>query len=266
MYNSFQLACKYLRYYTLAANSQGHGIHSPFVFDFILHVLNNKSQYTPPSSIESLRKELLRDQRRLQIEDLGAGSRIHTTTRQKKVKQLAATALKPKKYAQLLYRLVKHYQPGTMIELGTSLGITTSYLSVGNPSGSVITIEGCEAIRQVTNENFKKLGLTNIRSQQGNFDNILPAVLRQLSSIDLGYIDGNHRYTPTINYFHQLLNKAHNNTILVFDDIHWSREMEKAWTEIRQHPSVRCTIDIFFLGFVFFRDEFKQNQHFTIRF
>ncbi|MCU7550568.1 class I SAM-dependent methyltransferase [Chitinophagaceae bacterium LB-8] len=240
-------------------------MHSPFVFDFILHVLNNKSQYTPPATIEQLRKEQQYDNRLLHIEDMGAGSRIHST-KEKRVKDVSATALKPKKYAQLLYRLIKHYQPETIIELGTSLGITTSYLSIANPEARIVTIEGSGAIRQVANENFRKLGLNNIQSLQGNFDVVLPEVLQQHSSIDLGYIDGNHRYRPTINYFQQFLQKSHNNTILVFDDIHWSEEMESAWREIQQHPSVRCTVDIFFLGFVFFRKEFKEKQHFTIRF
>jgi predicted O-methyltransferase YrrM len=101
---------------------------------------------------------------------------------------------------------------------------------------------------------------------RGNFDNLLPPVIAQLSSIDLAYIDGNHRYQPTVNYFHQFLSKAGNQTILIFDDVHWSEEMEKAWEEIKAHPAVQCTIDIFFLGFVFFREEFKVKQNFVIRF
>jgi predicted O-methyltransferase YrrM len=265
VYNSLQLARKYILYYLTAFNSKGHGMHSPFVFDFILHVLNNKSNYRPPALIEQLRQELLHDDRTLQIEDMGAGSRIHTT-KEKRVLQLAATALKPKKYAQLLFRLAKHYHPQTIIELGTSLGITTSYLSVANPGARLITIEGSEAIRQVAQENFQKLGLPHIQSLRGNFDVLLPGVLQEFATVDLGYIDGNHRYVPTMNYFRQFLEKAHNDTILVFDDIHWSKEMESAWKEIQQHPSVRCTIDIFFLGFVFFRKEFKERQHFEIRF
>ncbi|MGN6166156.1 MAG: O-methyltransferase [Flavisolibacter sp.] len=265
MYSSIQLAKKYFHYYRTAFNSKGHGMHSPFVFDFILNVLNNKSHYTPPPSIEVLRKQLSGNKEVLEIEDLGAGSRTNPV-KQRTVSQLVKTALKPKKYAQLLYRLAKHYQPQSIIELGTSLGITTCYLAAANPSAKIITIEGSEAVAHRAAENFKKLSLTNIQLLQGNFDTILPSVINKQSPVDMAYIDGNHRYQPTINYFHQLLSKSCNNTILIFDDIHWSTEMEKAWEEIMQHPSVRCTIDIFFLGFVFFRNEFKEKQHFQIRF
>lgn len=265
MYSSFQLAKKYIRYYLSASNSRGHGMHSPFVFDFILHVLNNKGGYLPPPEIETLRKALFSRHEVLEIEDLGAGSRAGSSKR-KRVSQLAKTALKPQKYAQLLFRLVKHYQPQTILELGTSLGITTAYLASANPAARIITIEGSKAIAGKAREHFQALGLSHIQSINANFDTVLPSVADQLSLIDLAYIDGNHRYQPTMNYFRQVLEKTGSHSILVFDDIHWSEEMEQAWAEIRAHPAVQYTIDIFFLGFVFFRKEFKVKQHFTIRF
>lgn len=271
MYSSFHLAKKYLYYYLTASHSKGHGIHSPFVFDFILNVLNNRANYSPPLEIESQRKSLLHDQTILEIEDLGAGTR-NKLSHKRSVAQLAKTSLKSKKYSQLLYRLVKHYQPQTIIELGTSLGITTSYLATANSNATVITIEGSKSIYQKAKENFRHLQLHNIQCYLGNFDVLLPTIIKTLSeakglsSIDLAYIDGNHRFTPTINYFHQVLQKKNDASILVFDDIHWSKEMEKAWEEIKTHPSVQYTIDIFFLGFVFFKKEFKEKQNFIIRF
>lgn len=240
-------------------------MHSPFVFDFILNVLNNKSLYRAPVEIEQLRKQLLNDKRVLKIEEMGAGSRTDSSN-QRKVCHIASSALKSKRLAQVLFRLAKHYQPKTIIELGTSLGITTAYFSKANPDASIITIEGSKAIAEVAKENFLHLHCDRIQLLQGNFDELLPSFISQLSSIDLGYIDGNHRYQPTIKYFHQFLSKSNGSTILVFDDIHWSSEMEKAWEEIKAHPSVKYTIDIFFLGFVFLRDEFKIKQHFSIRF
>jgi predicted O-methyltransferase YrrM len=265
VYNHFQLAKKYLQYYLTASNGKGHGMHSPFVFNFIVNVLNNTQQYDAPQQIETLRNQLLQDATTIEVEDFGAGSRLHSS-RKKKVQDIAKAAVKPKKYGQLLYRFIKYYQPNTIIELGTSLGITTSYLATANANAKLITIEGSKAISAIAQANFQQLGITNIQSLTGNFDTLLPPVLQPLSFVDVGYIDGNHRHDPTLNYFHQFLDKSHNNTILIFDDIHWSAEMEAAWKTIQQHPSVQCTIDIFFLGFVFFRNEFKTKQHVTIRF
>jgi predicted O-methyltransferase YrrM len=265
VYSSTQLATKFFQYYLAAFNSKGHGMHSPFVFDFILHVLNNKKGYEAPAAVEALRKQLTQNKKQILIEDLGAGSRAGVS-KQKTIKQLATTAVKPKKYGHVLYRLAKHYQPQTIIELGTSLGITTSYLAFANPAANIITIEGSEQIHAIAKENFYQLKLDGVKALKGNFDDLLPQVLQNIDRVDLGYVDGNHRYQPTMNYFHQLLQKKDNDSILVFDDIHWSVEMEKAWEEIKAHPAVRCTIDIFFLGFVFFRDEFKEKLDFTIRF
>jgi predicted O-methyltransferase YrrM len=265
VYSSFQLAKKYFDYYLHASNSKGHGMHSPFVFDFILNVLNNKSNYRAPAEIEDLRKKLLNDERIIEIEEMGAGSRIHASN-QRQVKQIAKSALKSKKLAQVLFRLVKHYQPENIVELGTSLGITTSYLSKANPAAFITTIEGSRQVAEAAKENFLKLECNNIQVLQGNFDEVFPPAIDKLLKVDFAYIDGNHRYQPTINYFHQFLSKSNTQTILVFDDIHWSEEMEKAWEEIKSHPSVQYTIDIFFLGFVFFREEFKVKQNFSIRF
>lgn len=265
MYSSFHLAKKYIHYYLTAYNGKGHGMHSPFVFQFILHVLNNKYGYLPPLQIEQLRKILLNDGRILEIEDFGAGSRV-VKTKSRSVAHLARSALKPKKYAQLLFRLVKHYQPKTILELGTSLGITTSYLSAAAPSAQIVSIEGSKAIADVAAESFSALQLKNIQQEIGNFDSLLPSVIQKMPSLDLAYIDGNHRYEPTLNYFQQLLPVLHNDSLLVFDDIHWSEGMERAWKEIKIHPEVKCTVDIFFLGFVFFRKEFKAKQHFSVRF
>jgi predicted O-methyltransferase YrrM len=262
---SFQLAKKFIHYYLTASNGKGHGIHSPFVFNFVLDVLNNRQNIHPPANIEDLRKTLLNDNTALVIEDMGAGSRANTTTK-RTINEISKNAVKPKKFGQMLHRLVSIYKPINIIELGTSLGVTTSYLTAANPDANVITIEGAPAIQGVAISNFKKLHLDNIESLQGNFDDVLPNVLNDKASIDLVYIDGNHRYQPTINYFNLLLSKINNNTILIFDDIHWSKEMEQAWNEIQHHPLVTCTIDIFFMGFVIFRKEIKKKQQFIIRF
>ena len=160
-------------------------MHSPFVFQFILHVLNNKSGYQLPTEIEDLRQKLLSDNRVLTIEDFGAGSRT-AATKQRSVQQIAASALKSKKYAALLFRLVKHYRPKTILELGTSLGLTTAYLSLANPDASIVTVEGSKAIAHIAQENFKRLGLENIELQNGNFDELLSSVIsHQLTSLTL---------------------------------------------------------------------------------
>lgn len=265
MYSKLQLAVKYLHHYFAASDSKGHGMHSPFVFEFITKVLNDKTNYPAYQKVEDLRKQLVKDQTVLTIEDFGAGSTADKTN-QRSIASITKNAAKPAKYGQLLHRMIRHYQPQAILELGTSLGITTSYLSLAKPDAKLITMEGATAIAATARQNFKTLKLNNVEIVTGNFNDTLSTVIDQLSSVNFVFVDGNHRREPTERYFSQLLPVTNNDSILIFDDIHWSREMEQAWNTIKQHPSVRCTIDLFFIGIVLLRQEFKEKQHFVVRF
>lgn len=265
MYSRIKLLYKYLHYYFTAQNGKGHGIHSPFVFDFVINVLNDKRNYYAYGQVEDMRGELLRDKHVLEIEDMGAGS-VVAKTRQRRICDIARHAAKPAKYGQLLFRMVNYYQPSSVIEMGTSLGVTTAYLAGANTALPVITLEGASSVAEEATRNFAALGLTNIRLIEGNFDHTLPKVIDIVYKTGLVFIDGNHRKEPTLRYFHQLLEKVDADSILIFDDVHWSEEMEEVWERIKEHPAVALTIDLFFIGIVFFRTEFKEKQHFVIRY
>ncbi len=265
MFSSFQLAKKYLYYYFTASNSKGHGIHSPFVFDFVKNVLNDKKIYDIYNDIEVLRFELLKNDDVLDVEDMGAGS-VESKHKKRRISDITRVAVKSKKYGQLLFRIVKHYRPKHIFELGTSLGLTTSYLALGNIHGSVIALEGALEIANIARANFKKLAVNNVQVHDGNFDNTLSEALLKIPTIDFAFIDGNHRKEPTILYFKELLCKINDASILIFDDIHWSTEMEEAWETIKAHSSVTLSIDLFFIGLLFFRNDFKIKQHFVINF
>lgn len=265
MYSRFHLAKKYLTYYLTASNGKGHGIHSPFVFDFITNVLNDKKKYKCYGAIEQRRKLLLNDAAVIEVEDFGAGSAV-IKTNSRIVKNIAASSLKPKKFSQLLFRIVNYYKPKTILELGTSFGITSAYLASGNSDAKLYTCEGAKNIAAIAMQTFTDLNLTNINLIEGDFAKTFPHLLSQLQHIDLAFVDGNHRKAPTLDYFNQLLGVSHQSTILIFDDIHWSREMEEAWTQIQQHPAVTLTIDLFFIGIVCVNTAIKVKQHFTVRF
>jgi predicted O-methyltransferase YrrM len=227
--------------------------------------LNDRTNYPEYDQVEELRSRLIQDSRKVVVEDLGAGSAF-LKTQERSIRSIARNAAKSKKFGQLLFRIARYYKPAIILELGTSLGITSSYLSVAVPQSKLVTVEGSGEIARVARENFQKLELRNISLVEGNFDEQLPVILSDLKAVDLAFIDGNHRKEPTERYFQQLLPKLHNNSLLIFDDIHWSEGMEAAWKSIGEHPDVRCTIDLFFIGIVSFRQEFHEKQHFSIRF
>ncbi len=265
MYSPFQLAKKYLRYYLTASNGKGHGIHSPFVFNFVTHVLNDKKKYVCYNAIEAVRSKLKQDNTIIEVEDFGAGSTVIKSNK-RLVKAIAKTSLKQAKYAQLLFRMVQYYQPKNILELGTSFGVTTAYLASGNVDAKVFTCEGAQQIASIAQNNFIQLAIKNIELITGNFAKTLPPLFSAMGTVDFAFADGNHRKEPTLQYFQQLLDHANDNTILVFDDIHWSNGMEAAWSTILQHPMVTLSIDVFFIGIVFINSGIKKKQHFIIKY
>jgi predicted O-methyltransferase YrrM len=241
-----------------------HDVHSPFVFDLLTKVIQNRERYTIYEHFEKLRFELLNDYQSIKVTDLGAGS---TTLKinDRRITDIARHSLKSPKYSQLLFRLVNHFQSQTILELGTSLGVTTLYLAAANTQANVVTIEGSEAIAELARQNFIKSDAFNIQLVVGNFDEVLQTELKKIKQLDFVFFDGNHRKAPTLSYFEQCLQYAHNNSVFIFDDIHWSDEMEQAWEQIKQHPQVTITIDLFFIGIVFFRKE-QVKEHFVLMF
>lgn len=265
MYNQWQMAIRYVKYWITASNGKGHGVHSPFVFEWITRVLQDDRKFYAYASIEQQRELLLHNNQLLEVTDLGAGSRTGTFL-QRTVSSVAARSLKPPKYAQLLFRMVHYYGCKQVLELGTCLGITTSYLAAASDQVRVTTLEGVEAYARTANSVFHALDLHQVQLVQGNFDDTLGGVLKANPTIDFAFIDGNHRLEPTLRYFEEILPNLHANSIVVLDDIHWSSEMEMAWNSVREHPAVTLTLDLFFIGIVFFRKEQQQKEHFVIRF
>lgn len=247
----------------LTAKSR-HGTHSPFVYqlaDEVIYDFNDKSDY---KNIELQRKKLFNDDSVITVTDLGAGSHLNKN-RTKKVSQIAKNALKSPRLAQLIYRLAKNTKPKTAIELGTCLGITTAYLSKACPNAEIITIEGCPETAEVAKKNFADLNLNNIELHVGNFDLILPDLIAKQPTLDFVYIDGNHRKDATLNYFKWCLPKVTENSLLIFDDIYWSEGMKEAWAEIKNHPDVTLTVDLFWIGLVYFKKG-QAKEHFKLKF
>jgi predicted O-methyltransferase YrrM len=245
----------------LLKSTNQHGVHSPFVFNLVTKCLYDKAIYKEYSEIEQYRTALLKNKNTIEVTDLGAGSK---TTKQRKrlISQIAKNASTTKRRTKLLYRLVRHFNCKNCLELGTSLGVATQAMSLGNPKGNIRTIEGCPNIAKFSKEKFNQLHLYNIEVLTGDILDKIEEL--KPKSYDLVFFDGNHQKVATIKYFESLLPKVNNNTVFIFDDIYWSKDMTEAWENIKQHPKVTVSIDTFFWGFIFFRQE-QQKEHFTIR-
>jgi predicted O-methyltransferase YrrM len=248
----------------LFASKNEHSIHSPFVFELYTKIIQSKTKFPVFEEIENLRKKLLKNRSNIEITDLGAGSRIYKTN-QREIRQIAKNAEKNPKFGKLLFRLIKYFEPNTIFDLGTSLGITTIYESKAYESSKIFTFEGCPATAAIAKQNFKELVCKNIDIIVGNIDETLPRKLAQIEHLPFAFFDANHRFEPTVRYFEQCLEKTTEKSVFVFDDIHWSGEMHEAWQVIKNHPRVMISIDLYYVGLIFFRKN-QPKQDFVLRF
>ncbi len=238
-----------------------HGLHSPFMYNLATQCFYDKTNYPEYKLLKKYYKQLAHDQRIIKVKDLGAGSK-KLASENRKVSDISKISGSSYKEMKFLFRLSRYFQPKSVLELGTSLGKSAFSLALGNPNASIITVEGSKSVFDITKEYFEKNHIKNIELINADFDDFINGLTSL--KFDFIYLDGNHRFKPTLNYFEKLLPFIHNDTIVLLDDIYWSNEMKTAWIQLKKHPQVRQSIDTFHYGFLFFRKE-QFSQHFYIR-
>ena len=257
----FQLLLRFLKFY-LKANTI-YGLHSPFVYELCQKILHDNRTFYAFPIIENLRGRLLKSNRKLDIKDFGAGSQINPNTLRTISNITKNSAISPY-VGKLLFRLVNHFKPKNILELGTSMGISTLYQSAAALNAKVITIEGCSTTADIAQQNFTRGGTHWINLINETFENGLPMALESFPRVDYVYIDGDHRSRATIQYFNTLLPHLHNDSILVIADIYWSSEMMESWKELCQHPKVSLSVDFYHFGILFFRKEQIQKMNYQV--
>jgi predicted O-methyltransferase YrrM len=229
-----------------------------FILDFKHNVLYNNSIFPEFQLIEQYRADLLLDKTVIETIPYGAGTRSGQHNRT--IGHIARVASVPANYGRLLFRLVRHFQPDQIIEMGTALGISTMYLAMGNPAAKVITVEGNPLLVKIASERFSVYGLDNITLINSTFDDAIPRLIRDIRSNTLIYIDGNHTLEATLRYYQLFSEASGYSNIMVLDDINWSYPMTKAWKIITGTDCKGVIIDLFRLGIIFQGQNYKQQK------
>jgi predicted O-methyltransferase YrrM len=260
----FTILFRYLKYRTGAKSITGRGIHSPLVYDLCRKVLVNDDGMRVPEQIIKARSAVEKDRSILTFRAFGAGSRTGSGT-SRSIRSLATRSSVPGKYGALLYRLIRWYQPATVIELGTGIGVSTLYLAAASDQ-TVITVEGSPEKYAFAGTLLSQSGLKNVDLRTGTFHECLDGMESELKRRSVVFIDGDHRYLPTLELVNRLITMSIGHELLVvIDDIHWSDEMERAWKVLCRDPRIAVSVDIFQFGLLFIRDTISK-QHFTITF
>jgi predicted O-methyltransferase YrrM len=260
-----RLAGQFIRFLWLSGNR--YSIHSPFLYDLVGEVLRSNNKEIPcRKEIEELRKQCLKSRQVIMKTDFGKGSREKTGSRYPvTLRTITRLSVTPARHARRLHRLALKIKAENILEIGTSIGLTTAYLACANQGSRIITLEGCPSLGGKAREHFDRLGVRNAEIIEGKFEDTLPVALTRLKRVDLVYIDGNHRKDAMLDYYEKCRAYAGNDTVFVFDDIHASGEMEQAWDIITKKEEVKISLDLFFSGWIFFRRE-SSRQHFRLRY
>ena len=254
------LIIEYLKFITKSSNQ--HGVHSPFVYSLVTKCFYKKTDDRSLKSFSKIKQQLIINKTFIKVTDFGAGSKVFRS-KNREVTRIAEVAGISDKKANLLIRLIQYFKPENILEIGTSLGLGTTAIKIGNRDSKITTLEGCPETSKIAQELFKKNNLKKINIIVGNFKETLPKVVKG-QKFNFIYFDGNHNKKATLNYFNACLQTITNNSVWIFDDIYWNKEMKSAWSEIKKHQKVIVTIDIFHWGIVFFRKE-QEKEHFKIR-
>jgi predicted O-methyltransferase YrrM len=257
------LTCRYILYKFFSPHRLGFGIHSPFVFQLVSRILSKKDDENL-IQIKEWRYGLIRNTSILETSDVGAGSKIHKS-KERSIRQIAGKSSIRHKFGRVLYALAKEFKPATIIELGTGIGISTAYLAKGCPVCRVFSIEGDTEKINFAAKSLEQLELKNVTLINGIFKDLLPGLLTEAVHPVMVFVDGDHSYSGTMVNFAEIIKSLNHEIIVVLDDIRWSKDMERAWNDIKLNPAVTVSIDLFFMGIVFFRSGITK-QDFVINF
>lgn len=249
---------KYLCYQWQAKSK--YYLHSPFAYQFYMQVLSpaGSSSLAP---VTRLRKQLSKDNHTLRISDFGTGN-ISSRT----ISSIERNVAVRKKYGTLLYHLVRYFKSQYILEIGTSIGLSSSYLALANPEAKIISLEGAEELIDMAHKNHAQLHINNVEIMPGNFNDTLSAAIQKLPRLDVVLFDGNHTREATLRYFHECLKNAHEHSVFIFDDIYWSEDMNEAWEQIKANEKVTITIDVYQYGICFFTKEKLAKENFVLRY
>ena len=235
-----------------------HGVHSPFVYQLVTKCFYNRKNRPEYRKIGEYRKDVFQEKQQLHIQPNCSTFFKANTYKISKLAKIYAPSWKRSKF---LTRLTNYLNCKSVLEIGTQMGIRTSCFA-SHKNCDVITIDNCEETQKIAREKLKKHHFSTIKFCLQEFTQ--QEILVDQKKIDCIYIGNTRKKQSTLHLFEEALKKVHNDSVILIEGLHWSKDMNQAWKEIKENKQVSVTIDTFYLGLVFFRKE-QAKEHFKIR-
>lgn len=251
---------QYVKYLITAKDI--YAIHSPFVYKLVRDCFNKQNHFYIFDELLEVRQELLKDNTIIEYTNIGASSTA--LSNQAQVKDIVKIATTPTQYSELYFRMIQFFQSKQILELGTSVGLNTMYLAQAT-QGKVISIEGQYQLYQYAKHLLEKKHIHRVELICAYFDDVL-SNLCKIHQWDFVLIDGNHHYDATMRYFEIVKRAMHTQSVIVIDDIYWSKAMSRAWHEIKHHQDVKISIDLYRCGIIIFNPDIIYPYHFVLRY
>lgn len=234
---------------------RGYGVHSPFVFNLITKVIEEKCSYYSFYDIELLRRELYYREDKLPCPDRSHPGRM-------KYRQIGeivyCEAIKPS-HGKLLFRLANYFKSQRILQIGPNVGISTLYLTSYAKEVRCIALENVPQFAEIARQVFERAG-KHIDLRVGSYASLLPQALRDLGEVDLVYFNTLYEQQHTEALFESCLPYVGDWTLFVFEGIKSSQRMRAFWDAVCARPEVTVTIDLYTMGIVFFNPKLhKQN-------
>jgi len=246
----------------LRSSTNQYGIHSPFIYQFLIKCLYKRIPKIHLNALRHNRKFILNSKERIEVRDFGKGS-VQFSTSTRNVSDMAKKAGMPLHESKLMSKIVSYFNIKSSLELGTSVGLGSIAMATQHPENNIESVEACPNTFQVAQQHLEVLQLNTIKLYNTQFKDFL-AELPENKQYDLVYMDGHHDEQATLAYFSSLKSHLHSDSIVILDDIYWSPGMQEAWTTICKDKSVKVSLDLYFWGILFFKPALSK-QDFNIR-
>ncbi|MDD2435944.1 MAG: SAM-dependent methyltransferase [Massilibacteroides sp.] len=216
---------------------KGHGVHSPFVFNFITKVIDERAAYYCLKDIELTRKKFFYEN-----------------------EPFHKWEIRPK-YGALLMRISNYLKPQNLLLIGSDLSFSALYSSSYASTTRCVVLEEKTEIAAFSRSVIEKHRAKNILLKEGVYQKTVSEVLEHTDKLDFVYFGYPNDSALDIPVFECILPHLHEHSVLILRGIRKTKDRKEFWNRLCARPEVSVTIDVYELGIAFFNHKIHKKNY-----